>query len=407
MKVLQAFRYELDPNNTQRGLLVRHAGVARFAYNWGLADRIRRFETLQGKGRFTSYAEQHRLLNRLKKTDFPWMYEVSKCAPQEALRDLDRAFRNFWRERRKGNRRAGFPRFRKKGRDDRFRLTGSIRVEPAGVVLPRIGFVRTKESTQKFDGRILSATVSREADRWFVSLQVDRERPDPAPVAGPVVGVDLGLRSCAVVSGEPPREPLHPLARHLKRLARLQRRLSRKHKGSHNWRKGVIRVARLHRRIKNIRRDFLHKLTTRLAKTKSVVVVEDLAPSRMVRTRRSLARAIADAGWREFRRMLDYKCPWYGSQLLVAPWWFPSTRRCSHCGHIEEKLALSDRTFLCRGCGYTIGRDKNAAENLKWYGEFHRNRTPVEIGSAAEHALGAWSTSTRSGKQEPSAACHG
>lgn len=372
MKVLQAFRYEMDPNDVQRGLLARHAGTARFAYNWGLADRTRRFGEREGKAKFTNAIEQHKALNRLKKTDFPWMYDVSKCAPQEALRDLDQAFRNLRREGTKGNGRAGFPKPRRKGLDDRFTLTGAIHVKAARVVLPRVGSVRVKEATDKFCGRILSATVSREADRWFVSLQVERERADPAPVSGPVVGVDLGLTSFAVISGEPPVEAPKPLAANLGRLRKAQRRHSRKKKGSRNRRKSALRLARLHRTVKNIRRDFINKLTTRLAKTKSVIVVEDLSVSNMVRNR-SLARAVSDAGWAEFRRMLGYKTAWYGSEMVVAPRRFPSTRRCSGCGHVGPRLGLCVRVFRCERCGWSAGRDENAEKNLRWYGQFGRN----------------------------------
>lgn len=406
MIVLQGFRYELDPNNAQRGLLLCHAGTARFAYNWGLGERIRLLETLEGKARFTNAMAQHRALNRLKKSHFPWMYEVSKCAPQEALRDLDQAFRNFWRERKKGNKRAGFPKPRRKGQDDRFTLTGSIHVDPKGVILPRLGFVRAKEPTEKFEGRILAATISREADRWYVSLQVERERPDPEPVEGPVVGVDLGLATFATITGEEPVLGPKPLANRLERLRIAQRRHSRKKKGSRNRRKSARRLARINRRIRNIRRDFLDKLTTRLAKTKSAVVVEDLSVSGMIRNR-SLARAIADAGWGEFRRMLGYKCLWYGSSLVVAPRWFPSTRRCSECGEVGPKLNLGVRVFTCDCCGWSTGRDENAARNLRGYGEFLRNRTPVETASAAEREKSSRPTSAPSLKQEPSATFNG
>ncbi len=160
MIVTQAFRYELDPNNVERTLLAKHAGAARFAWNWGLARRIERFEKHEGRAKFTSAVEQHRELNALKQTEYPWMYEVSKCAPQEALRDLDRALRNFWRERKKRNR-IGCPKFKKKGVHDAFRLTGAIHVNPCSIGLPRLGEIRTKEDTSKLSGRILSATVSR------------------------------------------------------------------------------------------------------------------------------------------------------------------------------------------------------------------------------------------------------
>lgn len=197
MKVLiyRAYLYELDPNREQRILLAKHAGAARFAYNWGLARRISLWE--QEKRR-TDAVEQHREINALKETSFPWMYEVSKCAPQEALRDLNRAFRNFFRGLKNG-RNVGFPKFKKKGLHDSFRLTGSIHVLERHVQLPRLGILRLKERTA-VEGRILSSTVSREADRWFVAIAVEQEMPEPVPVQGESVGVDVGLNSFAVLS---------------------------------------------------------------------------------------------------------------------------------------------------------------------------------------------------------------
>ncbi|MDN5348466.1 MAG: putative transposase [Clostridia bacterium] len=289
------------------------------------------------------------------------MYEVSKCAPQEALRDLDRAFKNFFEGR------AAFPKFKKKGVHDSFRLTGTIKVFPKHVQLPRLGKVRVKEETTKFRGRILSATLSREADRWHVSLQVELEIPDPAPVEGDPIGVDVGLDHFAVLSTGEKIEAPRSLERNLKRLKKLSRQHSRKQKGSSNRKKSALRLARLHRRIKNQRRDFLHKLSTRLAKTKPVIVVEDLAVENMVKNGR-LSRAIADAAWGEFRRMLEYKTRWYGSRLAVAPRFFPSSRRCSACGHVLSELRLSIRHWTCPECGACHDRDVNAAVNLlQWF----------------------------------------
>ena len=359
MIVLQAFRYELDPNTGQSRALASHAGAARFAYNWGL-DLCR--ACLDAKESLPGEMILHRLWNRWKGDNAPWWAEVSKCAPQEALRDLDRAFRNFWRGW-KGRKPVGFPRFRKKGRDDRFRLTGAVQVLPRAVVLPRLGSIRTKEATAKFCGRILSATVKREADRWYVSLAVERERPDPAPVQGPVVGVDLGLDCFAALSdGTRVRAP-KPLARNLRRLRHRSRAHSRKRRGSANRRKSALVLARLHRRIRNQRLDFLHKLTTDMARTKSVIVVEDLAVAGMVRNRR-LARSIADAGWSEFRRMLAYKTIWYGSRLVVGPRFHPSSKTCSACGSVKPGLPLAERVFHCEICGLVLDRDLNAALNL-------------------------------------------
>jgi putative transposase len=198
MLVHQAFRYELAPTAAQRAALTNHAGAARWAWNWGLV--IRR-KVWQRRRQTLNAMDLHRLLNRLKRTArYGWLYEVSKCAPQEALRDLDRAYANWWRSHKQG-RRVGRPRFKKKGRcPERFRLTGAIRVEQDSVVLPRIGRVRTKEATGKFCGRILSATCRREADRRYVALTVEVARPDPVTVTGPVVDVDRGIRTFAVCS---------------------------------------------------------------------------------------------------------------------------------------------------------------------------------------------------------------
>lgn len=238
MLVNQAFRYELDPNGAQRQLLAKHAGCARFAWNWGLGRRIEQFEQNEGEARFTDAIKQHKELNQLKPTEFPWMYEVSKRAPQEALRNLDQAFKNFWQGRKEG-REVGFPKFKRKGGHDSFRLTGSIHVHPHKVQLPRLGEIRTKESTDKFRGKILSATVSRQADRWFVSLNVEVERPSPEPVEGETVGVDVGLNCFAALSNGEKKVAPKPLATHLKKLRRLSKQHSRKEKGSQNRKKSA------------------------------------------------------------------------------------------------------------------------------------------------------------------------
>jgi putative transposase len=359
MLVHQAYRYELDPTASQRILLAKHAGTARFAFNWGLALCK---ERLEHEEPVPHGAELHRLWNVFKREDAPWWIEVSKCSPQEALRDLDRAFGNFWRGCKEG-RPVGFPRFKRKGDHDGFRLTGSIYVRPRHIVLPRLGPVHTKEATDRFRGRILSASISREADRWYVSLTVARERPDPAPVQGPIVGVDLGLASFAVLSDGTALKSPKALERSLRRLQRASKTHSRKRKGSNNRRKSAMRLARLHRRIRNQRHDFLHKATTALAKTKSVIVVEDLNVRGMVRNRH-LSRHIADAGWSEFRRMLAYKTVWHGSQLIVAPRFFASSKTCSACGAVKDELALSERVYRCDACGLEIDRDLNAAVNV-------------------------------------------
>jgi putative transposase len=363
MLVTKAYRYELDPNNKQRKRFHQHAGVARFAYNWGLEQRIHLFRTNKGTDRFTNAMKQHRLLNSLKKTQFPWMYQCSKCAPQEALRNLHKAFQNFHRGIRTGQR-VGFPRFKKKGVKDSFRLTGTIRFHRRAIQLPRLGKVRIKERRKSYyRGRILSATVRRRANRWFVSVTVEEEIPEPMGPTGRAVGVDLGVKALATLSDGTVFANPRALGKKLRKLRQLSKSLSRKKQGSKNREKAKLRLAKMYLKIFNIRQDTLHKVTTYLAKNQSRIVIEDLYVSGMLRNRR-LARAIADVGFYEFRRHLEYKCKWYGSELLVVPRRFPSSKLCSRCGHKKDDLTLSEREYHCEECSLRINRDLNAALNL-------------------------------------------
>ncbi len=363
MLVYKAYRYELDPNNRQKSSLRRHAGVARYTYNWGLEHRIIRYKVNRGAARFTDAMKQHKLLNSLKKTQFPWMYECSKCAPQEALKDLDRAFRNFYRGLNSGLR-FGFPRFKRKGVRDSFRLHGTIRFEGRKLQLPRIGKIRVKENRKKYhDGKILTVTVRRRADRWFASINVEVEVPDPKSNRGPTIGVDLGVKTMATLSDGFTFSNPRALGRRLKKLRKLAKSLSRKQKGSRNRKRARLRLAKMYLKTFNIRQDSLHKLTTYLAKSHSKIVIEDLGVSGMMKNRR-LAKAIGDVGFHKFRRYLEYKCKWYGSQLFVVPRTFPSSKMCSCCGHKKRNLSLSEREYVCEVCGLRIDRDFNAARNL-------------------------------------------
>jgi putative transposase len=363
MLVNQGYRYELQPTKGQLSSFRQHAGTARFVYNWGLQERIRIFKENEGKDKFTDAYKQSKAWNIWKRANAPWWMEVSKCVPQVALKNLERAFKNLWRARKVG-RKVGFPRFKKRGVYDSFGLMGSLKIlNKRKIQLPRLGRIRTKESTEKFKGRIRSATVSREADRWYVSFSVEVERPDPQPVTGPVVGVDVGLTHFAMLSDGIQIEAPKPLVANLHRLQRRSKQHSRKQKGSNNRRKSALSLARLHRRIKNQRKDFLHKLSTRLTRTKQAIVVEDLNVAGMSQNRR-LSRSIMDSGWSEFRRMLEYKTAWHGSELVVADRFYPSSKIRSACGTKKDSLALSDRVFKCETCGAEIDRDLNAARNL-------------------------------------------
>ena len=347
----------------------KHAGAARWAYNWGLA---RKQDEYRATGKSPSAIDLHRELNALKQTDVPWMYEVSKCAPQEALRNLDNAFAQFFRRaklKQQGKLRGklGYPtrKSRKRGLGS-FRLTGSIgsiAVFPDAIQLPRLGRLRLKERGYlPTAAKILSATVSEQAGHWYVSVLVEQEHVAPVNT-GPVVGVDLGVKTLATLSdGTEEPNPRH-LKQQLRKLKRCQRAVSRKPKGSHNRRKAAQRLGRLHRTVANQRANTLHHLTSRLAKTKSVVVIEDLNVAGMLKNHH-LAQAIGDVGFGEFRRQLTYKAAWYGCQVLVASRWEPSSKTCSGCGWVDEDLTLADRTFRCEQCGHVLDRDLNAPLNL-------------------------------------------
>jgi putative transposase len=398
LTVIQAYRFALDPTPHQVRGLLRHAGAARLAYNWGLA-RIkanldqRAAERSYGIGEvdltppvgWSLYA-MRKDWNRAKTEVAPWWATCSKEAYNTGLDQLARALKN-WADSRSGGRkghRVGFPRFRSRRKHApsvRF-TTGTIRVEDDRyhVTLPRLGRIKTHESTRKLarriaDGRarILSATVRVEAGRWFVSFTVEVERAKRAPTRpGAVVGVDLGIKSLAVFSdGRSPAEnPKHYDAARRK-LARLSRRVSRRQgpdrrtgaRPSNRWRRGNAARNRVHHRIVNLRRDAIHKLTTALARQYGTIVVEDLNVAGMVKNHR-LARAISDAGFGEIRRQLAYKTDWNGGTLIVADRWYPSSKRCSGCGVVKTKLRLSERVFTCTTCGLVLDRDANAALNL-------------------------------------------
>ena len=357
-EIIRAYKTELKLNNEQIAYCTDHINAARFAWNWGLARRI---EAYKEHGETLNAIDLHRELNALKKIDFAWLYSVSKCAPQEALRDLDKAYINFFEHR------VRYPRFKtKKGKRSKksFRLTGAIRVFIDSIQLPRLGRLRLKESEYiPQDAHILSATVSEKAGRWFVSIQVKEEINIPINT-GEVVGVDLGIKTMAYASDGAVFENPKALKRHERKLKRAQRKVSRRVKGSNNRAKAVKELQRIYKRINDIRTDAIHKATSYLAKTKSIIVLEDLNVSGMMKNH-CLAKAIADVGLYEFRRQIEYKCRLYGSKVIFADRFFPSSKICSQCGHIKTDLTLSQRMFICDECGFTLDRDYNASLNLR------------------------------------------
>ncbi|WP_327028937.1 IS607 family element RNA-guided endonuclease TnpB [Micromonospora sp. NBC_01740] len=397
MKAIQAYRFALDLTPSQERDALAHAGAARVAHNWALS-RVKAVMDQRTAERSYgvpdeqltpslswSLAGLRKAWNAAKPDVAPWWGEVSKEAFNTGLDALARGLKN-WSDSRKGaraGRPVGFPRFKSRRHTTpsvRF-TTGAIRVEPdrMHVVLPRLGRLKLHESARKLarrldngTARIMSATVRRAGGRWHVAFCVEVERADRVPARpGSVVGVDVGITHLAVLStGELVPNPRH-LADAQQRMRSLGRSLSRKicpdrrtgRRASKRWQRAAARLGRAHARVANLRRDGLHKLTTRLATTCGAIVVEDLNVTGMLRNRR-LARHIADAGFAEIRRQLTYKTSWNGGRLVVADRWYPSSKTCSGCGAVKTKLALSEREYTCEACGLIIDRDRNAARNL-------------------------------------------
>ncbi len=368
----QGYTFELDPNQAQHVQLAKSVGASRYVYNWGLAESQTAYELT---GKRPKHRELKARLVELKKGDCPWLYEVSAHIGQQALVDLERAFNRFFKGLKGQGPKSGFPRFKRKGERDSARFY-EVSLEDKHLRLPNVGRVRLKESCRErgFEGRVLSATIRRRADRWFVSLCVERERelcgPKPIKRLRDVVGVDLGLKAEAVIyDGETTRvvDPPQPLRKSLNKLRRLDRQLARKQKGSANREKAKLRRARLHYRISCQRQDHLHQLSSSLARTKSVIVLEDLHVRGMIKNRH-LALSIGDAGFGELRRQLAYKTDWYGATLVIADRFYPSSKTCSACGCIKDQLSLSERVYECDACGFSIDRDENAAINLRRLG---------------------------------------
>ncbi|MBV8802419.1 MAG: transposase [Gammaproteobacteria bacterium] len=354
--MLRAHRIELKGNNKQNTYFAKAAGVARQAYNWALDEWQKEYVA----GEKPTETALRRKLNSIKREKFPWMLEVTKNAPQMAIIQLGQAFKNFFAKR------SRYPQFRKKWQDDRFTLTNDqFSVNNSRIRIPNLGWVRMRESL-RFVGKILSATISRSADKWFVSITVDTPyvSSQPAHENQVAVGVDVGVSHFATLStGEKETGP-KPHKALLPRLKRLSRSLSRKQKSSKNRNKARLKVARLHRRISNIRKDAIHQFTTKLVKTYDIIGIEDLNVKGMIKNRK-LSRSISDMGFFEFRRQLGYKAAMNNKKIVVADRWFPSSKMCCACNYKLNKLSLAEREWICPACRKQHDRDINSAINLE------------------------------------------
>jgi putative transposase len=366
--IQRAYKIEINPNNKQRTLFEKSCNVARFVYNWGLEQRINLYENEKKQ---LSEFEQVNILNSIKKKEFPWMYEVSSLILTSSLKDVDAAFKNFFRGLKQGKK-VGFPKFKSKGKcNESFRISGFEHIKNIHkeyIQIPRVGRVRMKEQNYipLENVHYNSMTISKHANRWFASVQCEIDIFDPK-IPETVLGIDVGIKTLATCSNGDIYQNNKYMKKSQKRLAHAQRNLSRKQIGSNNRKKAVKKVQQIHYKISCQKQDSLHKMTTMIAITKPrFIVLEDLNVSGMLKNHK-LAGAISDASFYEIRRMLEYKTSWYGGEVIDVDRFFPSSKLCSVCGVIKDNLTLVDRIYQCE-CGNEIDRDLNAAINLEHYG---------------------------------------
>ena len=379
MTTIRGHIIELTPNNTQATHLKKACGVARFTYNWALAQWKKQYEQdknyrdeCQAKGitidenrlNKPSQGKLRKQLNAIKREKYPFMLEVTKCSPQLAIMQLGDAFKRFF----KGE--SKYPQFRKKGVNDRFSLSNDqfklkSKNNKPHIQIPNLGLIRMRENL-RHQGKILSAKVFTKGGKWFVSIAVElSETTKPLPKTNKSVGIDLGITSLATLSDSTKIQAPKPLKNKLKKLQRLSKSLSRKQKGSNNREKAKTKLSRLHYKISCIRKDFTHKLTTQLVKSYDVICIENLNVKGMVKNRK-LARSIHDLGFYEFKRQLIYKANQWGKTVKEVDRFYPSSKTCSNCGFImaKENLILTVRHWICPSCHANHDRDINASINI-------------------------------------------
>lgn len=352
-----AYKLRVYPNKAQKELLAKTFGCCRFVYNHYLSIRIERFK--ETKETLNYYACSNDLPN-LKK-EYEWLKEVDATALQSSLKDLDTAYKNFFRDKK-----TGFPKFKSKKANKhsyKSRQVASIKYLDKKIKLPKIGWLKTKQKLRP-NGRILNATVSQESNgHYYVSLCCEIELGN-LPKTDKIIGLDLGIKDfCITSDGNKYKNPKY-LHKSIKKLARLQRQLSRKQRDSNNRNKARIKVANLQAHITNQRRDFTHKLSSKLILENDIIFIEDLQVKNMIKNHK-LARNIADVSWSEFIRELEYKADWYGKRIIKIDKFYPSSQLCNCCGYqYSNTKDLNVRDWICPNCGDKHDRDVNAAKNI-------------------------------------------
>ncbi|AGW92461.1 transposase IS609 [Ralstonia pickettii DTP0602] len=372
MQRLQAYKYELMPTGEQQRNMRRFSGSCRFVFNKALALQKARYE--QGEKKH-GYAGLCKLLTEWRNsTETAWLADAPVHPLQQTLKDLERAYGNFFAKR------ADFPRFKKKGRGDSFRYPDpkQIKLDQASsrLFLPKLGWLRYRNS-RKVLGVVKNVTVRQSCGKWFVSIQTEREVEQPVAQAASAVGIDMGVARFATLSDGTFYAPLNSFKRQEAALRKAQQAMSRKKKFSSNWKKAKARVQRIHSRIGNARRDYLHKCSTTISQNHAMVCIEDLQvrnmsrsaagsteqPGKQVQAKSGLNKAILDQGWFEFRRQLDYKLAWNGGYLIAVP---PqnTSRTCPCCGHVSADNRQTQARFECVECGFEENADVVGAINV-------------------------------------------
>ncbi|MGO4308216.1 RNA-guided endonuclease InsQ/TnpB family protein [Cupriavidus sp. RAF12] len=372
MQRLQAFKYEMMPTGEQQRQMRRFAGSCRFVFNKALSLQMERYGHGEKK---LGYAGLCKLLTEWRNgSETPWLKDAPTHPLQQTLKDLERAYANFFAKR------ADFPRFKKKGQSDSFRYPDPKQIKldqgNSRIFLPKLGWLRYRDSRDVL-GAVKNVTVSLSCGKWFVSIQTEREIEQPLPQATTAVGIDMGIARFATLSDGTFYAPLNSFKQHEAALRRAQQAMSRKVKFSSNWKKAKARVQRIHSRIGNARRDYLHKATTTISQNHAMVCIEDLQvrnmsksaagttekPGKNVRAKSGLNKSILDQGWFEFRRQLSYKLAWNGGWLIAVP---PqnTSRTCPCCGYVSAESRQTQAQFRCVECGFEENADVVGAINV-------------------------------------------
>ncbi|MDY0185782.1 MAG: transposase [Desulfuromonadaceae bacterium] len=397
MQRIQAFKYELMPNGEQQRLMLRFSGSCRFVFNKALALQQNRHKAGEKK---LGYAALCKLLTEWKaEPETLWLNETPSQALQQALKNLERAYKNFFEKR------TDFPRFKKKGQSGSFRYPQGIKLDQGNsrVFLPKLGWLRYRNSRDVL-GEVKNVTVSQSCGKWFVSIQTEREVPQPVPTATTSIGVDMGITRFATLSDGSFIAPLSSFKKHQQCLARYQRRMARKVRFSNNWKKEKSKVQKVHSQIANARKDFLHKTSAVISQNHALVCIEDLQvqnmsksskgnseqPGKQVKQKAQLNKAILDQGWGEFCRQLEYKMAWNGGFVVAVPPHHTS-QTCPCCDHVSKDNRRTQARFKCVDCGFKENADLVGAINI-----LARGHRVLACGESVQ--------SDRSVKQEPTEA---